>query len=278
MIRFCRFATVVAVAFIFGGLVARGQSSSSSVALSWNADGDPATAGYLVYSGTVSGIYTQQINVGNVTNTTIENLPMGTVTYFAVAAEDTYGDESPPSTEINVVSNPQGSSATSAAIPTYTVNGAAVTGTSVSFSASVNPNGTAGPAMDPSNVYVWWQYGVSAGNYTQTTASQPIGTGTVAVPAAITVSTAGLAAAQFHYELVISSTAGNLYGPDQTFSIEPPAVAYPSAQETGTASGLTVYVNPNGLDTTVTINTGRRRRTRAGRSRRMRGAGPVRWR
>jgi hypothetical protein len=236
--------------------MARGQSSSPSVTLSWNADGDPATAGYMLYSGTVSGIYTQQINVGNVTSTTIDNLPMGTVTYFAVAAQDTYGNESPPSTEIDVVSNPQGSLATWTALPTYTVDGAAVSGTSVTFSASVDPNGTAGPATDPSNVYVWWQYGVSAGNYTQTTASQPIGTGTVGVPAAITVSTAGLAAAMFHYELVISSTLGNLYGPDQTFSIQPPSVAYTSAQETGTESGLTVYVNPNGLDTMVTIQYG----------------------
>jgi len=245
----------IAAGFLLVGLAARGQSTSS-VTLTWNADADPNTAGYLIYSGTVSGVYTQELNVGNVTTATLSNLPTGNIWYFAVAAVDASGLEGPPSTEINVVSNAEGTQLTWSAFPTFTVNGAAVSGTSVSFSANVNPNGTAGPTMDPSNLYVWWRYGVAQGSYTQTTVSQPIGIGTAIVPVGLTAPTAGLAASIFHYQLVISSTLGNLYGPDQTFSLEPPAVVYTPTQQTGTGSGLSVVVDPNGLDTTVTIQYG----------------------
>ena len=256
--RFCRYALAIAMALTLGGIMARGQSPSS-VTLTWNADTDLSTAGYMIYSGTVSGVYTQQTDVGNVTTTTISNLPTANVTYFAVAAYDASGLESPPSTEINIVSDADGSVLTWSAFPTYTVNaatvaGTSVSGTSVTFSASVDPNGTTGPVTDPANVYVSWQYGVTAGNYTQTSAAQPIGTGTVPVPVSTAITTAGLAATIFHYQLVISSTLGNMYGPDQTFSLEAPTVAY--APTEGTGNAVSVTVNPNGLDTTVTIQYG----------------------
>ena len=63
-----------------------------SVTLAWdapttNVDGSPLTnlAGYWLYYGTTSGVFTTNINIGNVTTYTIANLPYGTY-YFAVKA------------------------------------------------------------------------------------------------------------------------------------------------------------------------------------------------
>ncbi len=142
--------------------------------------------------------------------------------------------------------------------PLYTVNGAVVTGTLVTFSASVNPNGDAGPSSNKTNVLVSWQYGLAAGSYTMgSTTTQPIGTGTAAVPVTFTLAKGRMAAALYHYRLVISSTLGYTYGPDQTFSFEPPTLAYPKPPvTTGTGAVLSPTVNPNGLDTTVSIQYG----------------------
>jgi chitodextrinase len=63
-----------------------------SVPLAWdapttNVDGSPLTnlAGYWLYYGTSSGVFTTNINIGNVTTYTISNLPYGTY-YFAIKA------------------------------------------------------------------------------------------------------------------------------------------------------------------------------------------------
>ncbi len=143
--------------------------------------------------------------------------------------------------------------------PTYRMNAAQVTGTSVTLSASVNPNGCTGPVTDPANVHVSWQYGLSAGSYGKVTAVKPIGMGTSAVPVSVTMANGGrygLAPAIYHYQIVISSTVGNRYGPDQIFSVEPPTVAYTAPTVAGASATLSPTVNPNGLDTTVTIQFG----------------------
>jgi hypothetical protein len=69
--------------------------------------------------------------------------------------------------------------------------------------------------------------------------------------------TGRLAAAIYHYQLVISSAVGFSYGPDQIFSFEPPTLAYTAPAVTGTSAALSLQVNPNGLDTTVSIQYGR---------------------
>jgi len=76
-----------------------------SVTLAWdapttNVDGSPLTnlAGYWLYYGTASGVFTTNINIGNVTTYTISNLPYGTY-YFAVKAYNStnnYSDYSSP--------------------------------------------------------------------------------------------------------------------------------------------------------------------------------------
>jgi hypothetical protein len=140
--------------------------------------------------------------------------------------------------------------------PTFTTNNALVTGTSVTLSASVNPNGFAGPMSTPGNVYVYWQYGYSAGSYTQQTTSQAIGTGRSPVPVTLEMPSSGLSAAIYHYQLVVSSSAGLTDGPDQVFSLEPPTVTGSAAVITGSGATLSATVNPNGLNTTAYIQYG----------------------
>ncbi len=142
--------------------------------------------------------------------------------------------------------------------PTYPVSTAVVSATSVTFSASVNPQGFAGPSTNKINVLVSWQYGLAAGSYAiGSTTAQPIGTGTTAVPVTFTLAKGRITSAIYHYRLVISSTLGYTYGPDQTFSFEPPTLTYPTPPvTTGTGAVLSPTVNPNGLDTTVSIQYG----------------------
>ncbi len=63
-----------------------------SVTLAWdppttNVDGSPLTnlAGYWLYYGISSGVFTSNVDIGNVTSYTVPNLPYGTY-YFAVKA------------------------------------------------------------------------------------------------------------------------------------------------------------------------------------------------
>ncbi|MBF0533193.1 MAG: fibronectin type III domain-containing protein, partial [Candidatus Omnitrophica bacterium] len=61
----------------------------SKVALSW---GEVGADYYRVYYGTVSGVFTQNINVGKVTNYTAGGLLTGTKYYFAVSAVSNAGE------------------------------------------------------------------------------------------------------------------------------------------------------------------------------------------
>src|SRR5947207_5182490 len=94
-----------AVAFLFGAIVwfafdAPAQTTSS-VTLAWNPISDSSLAGYHVYQGFASGIYTNLVPAGNHTNTTISGLKTGVKYFFAVTAYTTTGLESPYSSEIS---------------------------------------------------------------------------------------------------------------------------------------------------------------------------------
>ena len=62
--------------------------------VSWDANDEPDLAGYKVYYGQLSRIYTNCVNVGNVTETVITSFPGGGRCYFAVTAYDDAGNES----------------------------------------------------------------------------------------------------------------------------------------------------------------------------------------
>lgn len=69
-------------------------ASAGTVALAWDAVTDTDLAGYRVYYGSAPGNYTQSVDVGNVTSTTISGLADCQTWYFGVKAYDTAGNES----------------------------------------------------------------------------------------------------------------------------------------------------------------------------------------
>jgi hypothetical protein len=77
--------------------------AQNDVTLAWNPSGGQDVAGYRLYSGTTSGVYTQTIEVGNTTSTPVSNLAAGTIYYFVVTAYDTSNVESPPSNEVSYI-------------------------------------------------------------------------------------------------------------------------------------------------------------------------------
>ena len=67
---------------------------SASVTVSWQENIEPDLAGYKVYYGTESGIYSSIVNVGRVTEYVVDDLSPGCMYYFAVTAYDENGNES----------------------------------------------------------------------------------------------------------------------------------------------------------------------------------------
>ncbi|MFL6594945.1 MAG: fibronectin type III domain-containing protein [Chthoniobacterales bacterium] len=71
-----------------------------SVSLAWNPSPDADVIGYRVELGTASGIYTQSVDVQNVTTATVSSLTDGTTYYFAVTAYNSSYGESVASNEV----------------------------------------------------------------------------------------------------------------------------------------------------------------------------------
>lgn len=74
---------------------------TASVGLAWNANSESDLAGYRLYRGTNSGVYTFVKDVGNVTTTTDTNLVEGVTYYFVVTAYNVAGLESEPSNQVS---------------------------------------------------------------------------------------------------------------------------------------------------------------------------------
>jgi len=84
-------------------LVGALESFAASVTLQWDANTESDLSGYRVYYGTSSSVYSQSIDVGNVTQATVPDLVGGTTYYFAVTAYNVSGLESAPSNEVSYV-------------------------------------------------------------------------------------------------------------------------------------------------------------------------------
>jgi hypothetical protein len=81
--------------------------AQSSLTLAWDPSTSSAIAGYRLYEGGASQIYTNVITVGNVTTQTVSSLRAGVTYYFSVTAYDGNGLESDFSNEISyTVSSP----------------------------------------------------------------------------------------------------------------------------------------------------------------------------
>ena len=93
------------VSLYYGSEVYAGQATLSWVAPSTNEDGTPLTdlAGYKIYYGTASGIYTQNVDTGNVTTYTFNSLSDGQTYYFVATAYNLARFESSYSNEISKI-------------------------------------------------------------------------------------------------------------------------------------------------------------------------------
>jgi hypothetical protein len=74
--------------------------AAQNITLKWDPNPAPNLAGYRLYYGTNSGVYTQEIDVGNMTATLVSNLKEGRTYFFAVTAYNTAA-ESLPSNEVS---------------------------------------------------------------------------------------------------------------------------------------------------------------------------------
>ena len=73
--------------------------SAAEIRLAWDRNAESDVAGYKVYYGTTSGTYTHSINVGSVTQATLD-LPKGKY-YISLTAYDMHGNESDYSNEVS---------------------------------------------------------------------------------------------------------------------------------------------------------------------------------
>ena len=90
-----------------GGVITNSQgfyvitNPAPTVSLAWNKSPDASVVGYNLYYGVASGSYTNIINVGSATNTTVVLPARGVTFFFAVTAYTLAGLESAFSNEVN---------------------------------------------------------------------------------------------------------------------------------------------------------------------------------
>lgn len=74
--------------------------AQANVKLAWNPSTNPIVAGYDIYYGGSSGVYTNKTSVGTATSVTIPNLVNGATYYFAATTYSAAGAESALSGEV----------------------------------------------------------------------------------------------------------------------------------------------------------------------------------
>jgi len=96
-----RTTVAVFLAVSLGVAVNANAQAYNSVTLAWDANSEPDIAGYILYWGTASRSYSQSVDVGNVTQYTINGLNDLQTYYFAVRAYNTDGLQSAYSAEVS---------------------------------------------------------------------------------------------------------------------------------------------------------------------------------
>jgi hypothetical protein len=71
-----------------------------NLTLAWSPSTNPVVAGYNIYFGGASGVYTNKTSVGLATSLTISNLISGNTYYFAATTQSALGTESALSSEL----------------------------------------------------------------------------------------------------------------------------------------------------------------------------------
>ena len=101
---FCtRLSYRLAQLLVFGLFLTRLSTGlfAQSVTLAWDPNLAPGIVGYRLYSGTSSGVYTQSIEVGNVSSAALSALQVGRSYFFAVTDYNSVGQESAFSNEVS---------------------------------------------------------------------------------------------------------------------------------------------------------------------------------
>ena len=76
-------------------------SDAAGLTIEWDPPSDGITTGYVLFYGTASQSYSEQVDVGNTTSYTLGGLSNGTTYYLAVRAYDAAGDMSDLSAEVS---------------------------------------------------------------------------------------------------------------------------------------------------------------------------------
>jgi hypothetical protein len=92
-----RFATIVAG---LGSLFASSSAFAINVSLAWDPSPDPTVAGYTIYYGNYSGVYSQSMNAGPATSATVTNIVPGETYFFIVTAHTAADVQSAPSNQV----------------------------------------------------------------------------------------------------------------------------------------------------------------------------------
>ena len=92
-----RAAVRILALFAFAFALAGSLRASQSVSLAWNPVTTSPVAGYAVYMGTNSGVYTSRFDVGTNIDITLTGLKEGRTNFFAVASYNSARTESPAS-------------------------------------------------------------------------------------------------------------------------------------------------------------------------------------
>jgi hypothetical protein len=138
--------TFIATAFAI--LLLPQMASAATVTIAWDRNPEPDIAGYRISYGTVSGVYTNTVDVGNRLDYQIRGVDDGQKYYFVVRAYNTGGAVSPPSSEISA--NIVGLTALATDMVSPTPTGKPITWTAL-----------AGPGAQLQ--YQFWRYSQSSG-------------------------------------------------------------------------------------------------------------------
>jgi PKD repeat protein len=153
--RFFEFVAVISTFLLLSG-------AASAVQLAWDPSPDPTVVGYVVHTGSSSGVYTTEVNVGPATAYTLPTLAAGTY-YFAVTAYDASAAESMYSNEVSYTAGAPvasfSASATSGVAPLAINFTSTSTGSITSYLWTFG-DGTSSASQNPAKVYA------SAGTYT----------------------------------------------------------------------------------------------------------------
>jgi hypothetical protein len=140
--------TAVALAALLLTLAASRVAAADTISLMWDASPEPTVTGYIVYIGTQSGTYPQNVNVGAATSYAFTTAVPGQLYCFAVSAYAAGPVEGSKSTEVcgysnqrPTLTNPGAQSATTGQTDTLQLVGSDPDGLAVTYSATGLPPG-----------------------------------------------------------------------------------------------------------------------------------------